>query len=408
MPSSGGTIMRSGDNASTATALAADPSACGAGEFVNDIAANGSLTCATPSTTLTGLTTITNTLSSTGTLELIGDGIVSQMLISRYQGSSGGNTFAIRKARGSLATPATVSAGDAMSDFNHQAHDGTAFRTLAQIRAFVDTVGGTDDLSSYMIFTTRNDGAAASATERMRIHKAGEVSIGNGLTAATKLDVDGAVTSRPKGTSSGDTGQLCMRELAANGTNVTCLRAADSTADINFTMPSTACTGTVLSTAGVLSCSTTTGSTSSTEWASYTPTISAGFGTTADVSFKWRRVGDTIEVAGSFTDGTIAASLGTFTLPNSHTIDATKLHLAATTTGPCAVVGEIWVNANAANTPHGTIVACSSTSTSLVYSGASYTSVYNTTPVNVSTQYYSNTNVQVRFSFPASSLTNSN
>lgn len=44
-------------NASTATALAADPAACPAGQFVNDIAANGTLTCAVPSTTNTPPTT---------------------------------------------------------------------------------------------------------------------------------------------------------------------------------------------------------------------------------------------------------------------------------------------------------------------------------------------------------------
>lgn len=43
---SAGTISANlSGNASTATALAADPSACGAGLFVNDIAANGTLTC---------------------------------------------------------------------------------------------------------------------------------------------------------------------------------------------------------------------------------------------------------------------------------------------------------------------------------------------------------------------------
>jgi hypothetical protein len=36
-------------NADTATALAANPAACSAGEFVTDIAANGTLTCSTPS-----------------------------------------------------------------------------------------------------------------------------------------------------------------------------------------------------------------------------------------------------------------------------------------------------------------------------------------------------------------------
>lgn len=45
-------------NAGTATALAADPTACGAGDFVNDIAANGTLTCGTPSGGGVGIGTI--------------------------------------------------------------------------------------------------------------------------------------------------------------------------------------------------------------------------------------------------------------------------------------------------------------------------------------------------------------
>ena len=36
------------NNVSTATALAVDPTACTAGQFVTDVAANGTLTCATP------------------------------------------------------------------------------------------------------------------------------------------------------------------------------------------------------------------------------------------------------------------------------------------------------------------------------------------------------------------------
>ena len=43
------TTAGSATTAATATALAADPTACGAGDFVTDIAADGTLTCATPS-----------------------------------------------------------------------------------------------------------------------------------------------------------------------------------------------------------------------------------------------------------------------------------------------------------------------------------------------------------------------
>lgn len=134
-----------------------------------------------------GLLTLTATSGSAGLLDVIGDGVVSQIQWTRYQTSSGGNTFAIRKARGSLASPATVVAGDAMSDFNHQAHDGTAFRTACQIRGIIDTVTGTDDLSAYLAFFTRADGAGASSTERMRITKDGAVKLTKELQVAGDL-----------------------------------------------------------------------------------------------------------------------------------------------------------------------------------------------------------------------------
>lgn len=50
-----------------------------------------------------------------------------------------------------------------------------------------------------------------------------------------------------------------------------------------------------------------------TDWVAYTPTIT-GFGTTSNVMFISRRVGDTLEVLGQFKSGTPTAVPGTFTL----------------------------------------------------------------------------------------------
>lgn len=59
-----------------------------------------------------------------------------------------------------------------------------------------------------------------------------------------------------------------------------------------------------------------------TDWQSYTPTIT-GAGTPTSVDFKWRRVGDSIDVFGTFTTGTVSASAAQFTLP--FVADGTKM-----------------------------------------------------------------------------------
>lgn len=52
-----------------------------------------------------------------------------------------------------------------------------------------------------------------------------------------------------------------------------------------------------------------------TDWTSYTPTF-AGLGTVTGIDFKWRRVGDSIQILGAATTGTTTGSTASFTLPN--------------------------------------------------------------------------------------------
>ncbi len=63
-----------------------------------------------------------------------------------------------------------------------------------------------------------------------------------------------------------------------------------------------------------------------TDWQSYTPTFT-GFGTVTSVLFRWRRVGDSVDIVGSWTNGTVSgAQTPTFTLPNNLTAaDSTKI-----------------------------------------------------------------------------------
>lgn len=65
------------------------------------------------------------------------------------------------------------------------------------------------------------------------------------------------------------------------------------------------------------------------DWQSYTPTYSAGFGTTSGSAAYWRRCGDSVELRGRFTAGTVAGTVATLTLPSglvsASTVGATEL-----------------------------------------------------------------------------------
>lgn len=62
-----------------------------------------------------------------------------------------------------------------------------------------------------------------------------------------------------------------------------------------------------------------------TDWQSYTPTFSVGLGSVSTINFWWRRVNSDIEIQGSFSTGTLAGSVATFTLPNNLTVGSTAV-----------------------------------------------------------------------------------
>ena len=100
-----------------------------------------------------------------------------------------------------------------------------------------------------------------------------------------------------------------------------------------------------------------------TPWQSYTPTFT-GFGTPTSVSFKWRQVGDSIQVEGTYVTGTVSATVGSISLPNSYTLDTNKITIANTTASAGQAVGQY--RSTGANL-FGHIVTATGTSTSLLY-----------------------------------------
>lgn len=86
-----------------------------------------------------------------------------------------------------------------------------------------------------------------------------------------------------------------------------------------------------------------------TDWASYTPVSTQGFGTVTTPAFWWRRVGDSIELSCKWTNGTVAASEARISLPNGYTIDSTKM-------STMTLVGE-WAVSNAGSSINTPVIA---------------------------------------------------
>jgi hypothetical protein len=62
-----------------------------------------------------------------------------------------------------------------------------------------------------------------------------------------------------------------------------------------------------------------------TDWVSTALTVSAGFGTTANMNTYSRRRGKDLELAGTFTVGTVAGSTASITIPFSYSLDTTSM-----------------------------------------------------------------------------------
>jgi hypothetical protein len=133
--------------------------------------------------------------STTSTLLVSGDA-GTNIILSRASTDTSSSALNFRKYRGTLASPTTVASGDNVGSSNYSAYDGGALRILSQIQGIVETATGSNDISGYLRFTTRPNGAGGAVTERMRIHASGGVSVGNTTDpGATNLLVAGSVRS---------------------------------------------------------------------------------------------------------------------------------------------------------------------------------------------------------------------
>lgn len=139
------------------------------------------------------------------------------------------------------------------------------------------------------------------------------------------------------------------------------------------------------------------------DWASYTPTL-AGFGTVTGLTASARRVGGSREVMALWTNGTVAGSLASITLPLGDSINTSVLTLGNTTSNAGHIVG---TRRGAAANNAGPLVTATGTSAILVYFGAQVTGSSGLTPQNGSTIETSSEVMSVQFSYPIAGASSS-
>ena len=139
----------------------------------------------------------------------------TNIISARYSTNSGAPFMALRKGRGTTASPTAVASGDVLGQFIFQGYGGTNNRNLSQIVSYVDTYTSDSNISTGLYFGTSPSGSAAS-TENMRIDSSGNVGIG--VTPATRLDVGGTGLDR----------LLINPQVAGSGVSLTAVNAANN------------------------------------------------------------------------------------------------------------------------------------------------------------------------------------
>ena len=135
-----------------------------------------------------------------------------------------------------------------------------------------------------------------------------------------------------------------------------------------------------------------------TDWIAYTPTFSAGLGTVTSVSAWYRRVGDSIQVMANWSNGTVAASLASMTLPTGLNVDTTKLKTVGTTS---ALIGQ-WVHDTNANETGSVLTYATGGNANQVYFGTSTIGTAKLTPQNGTTIMSSSNPLSLTLEVPIS------
>ena len=146
---------------------------------------------------------------------------------------SGFPFFQLNQARGTKAAPTATQAADILGFLQIQGFGDTGYKGSVGLTALAEENFSDATAATALGFSTTPSGTTA-AVERMRITGSGNIGIGV-QNPGTRLEVGGVIQASPQGTAAGDSGQMRLSELAANGANYAALRVPDALA-ANYTL----------------------------------------------------------------------------------------------------------------------------------------------------------------------------
>ncbi len=174
--------------------------------------------------------TSSESMFTASAVDAVSSGFAPYVYLRSYSGTSPFNGavpgFRFSRARGVQGAESFLTNGDFQGQMMGYVWNGSGFVDTARI-LFTSSENHTATAAGTEIeFRTVPNGTLTEQVA-MTIQNDRNVAMGSGFVAQTRLDVGGAVTSRAYGTATGETGQVVLRELVANGAQAFTIKAPD-------------------------------------------------------------------------------------------------------------------------------------------------------------------------------------